>query len=379
MKQLFVEEKNGRISCAVMENGTLLSWQQEITAVQPEQIYLCKADRVMKGMEAIFVRLTKDQNGFLPYAECREKPLSGQTILVQVKKPAIGDKLPFCSSDISIAGHYAILTPFSGRIAVSSRITDSQKADALRALGKKLAPHNMGLILRTESVQADEDALQAEITALYRKWLNILEKAKSASAPCLIEEKESLLNTVLRDEKGGFERIVTNIREFPCSVSCPVQYAEDPFALENVQRKLEKSLARKVYLPCGGHLIIDRTEAMTVIDVNSGKFAGKKSGNESTFLSLNLEAAKEIARLLRLRNIGGIILIDFVDMETEESISSVLEAMQTACLQDTAKVVIHGFTSLGLMEMTRKKTGPALESVHLCPHCRGTGLKEEHV
>lgn len=379
MKQLYVEAKNGCIACAVMENGALLSFQQEHTDVQPEQIYLCKADRVMKGMEAVFVRLTKDQNGFLPYAECKEKPLSGQNVLVQVKKPAIGDKLPFCSCDISIAGHFVILTPFSNRIAVSGRITDAQTAAALRDTAKKYAPEKMGLILRTESAQATENDLQAEIATLYQKWLNILSKANASSAPCLIQEKEPLLATVLRDEKGGFVKIISNIPAFPFAVSCPVQYAENPFSLENVQRKLEKSLARKVYLPCGGHLIIDRTEAMTVIDVNSGKYAGKKTGTESTFLSLNLEAAKEIARLLRLRNIGGIILIDFVDMETEESKTAVLSAMESACLPDTSKVVIHGFTSLGLMEMTRKKTGPALESTNPCPHCKGTGLKEEHV
>ncbi len=379
MKQLYVEQKDGRICCAVTEMGALLSWQQEMTAVWPEQIYLCKADRAMKGMEAIFVHLTKDQNGFLPYAECREKPLSGQSVLVQVKKPAIGDKLPFCSCDISIAGHYAILTPFSPRIAVSSRITDAEKAEALRELGKKRTPANMGLILRTESVQADEGTLQAEIGMLHQKWLRILKKAKEASAPCLIEEKEPLLHTVLRDEKGGFDKIITNIREFPYPASCPVQYAENPFALENIERKLEKSLARKVYLPCGGHLIIDRTEAMTVIDVNSGKFTGKKTGTESTFLSLNREAAKEIARLLRLRNIGGIILIDFVDMEQEESRQAVLDAMKEALRNDPVKCVLHGFTSLGLMEMTRKKTGPSLTCVVPCPHCKGSGLKEENV
>lgn len=379
MKQLYVEQKDGRICCAVTEMGDLLSWQQEMTAVSPEQIYLCKADRAMKGMEAIFVRLTKDQNGFLPYAECREKPLSGQSVLVQVKKPAIGDKLPFCSCDISIAGHCAILTPFSPRIAVSSRITDAEKAEALRELGKKLVPANMGLILRTESVQADEETLQAEIDMLHQKWLRILKKAKEASTPCLIEEKEPLLHTVLRDEKGGFDKIITNIPQFPYPAPCPVQYAENPFALENIERKLEKSLARKVYLPCGGHLIIDRTEAMTVIDVNSGKFSGKKTGTESTFLSLNREAAKEIARLLRLRNIGGIILIDFVDMEQEESRQAVLDAMKEALRNDPVKCVLHGFTSLGLMEMTRKKTGPSLTCVVPCPHCKGSGLKEDNV
>ena len=379
MKQLYVEEKNGKISCAVMDGSSLLSFQEESSEIKAEQIYLARADRAMKGMEAIFIRLTKDQNGFLPYAECREKPLSGQTILVQVKKPPIGDKLPYCTTDISIAGHYAILTPFSRRIAVSSRITDAETCEALRTLGREIAPENMGLILRTESADAPMEEIKTEVAQLLKKWHLLLEKAASAAAPCLIQEKEPLLNCILRDEKGGFEKIVTNLTSFPFPVSCPVQFAENPFSITNVQSKLQKSLSRKVYLPCGGYLVIDPTEAMTVIDINSGKFAGKKSGTESTFLSLNREAAKEIARLLRLRNIGGIILIDFVDMQSEESKAAVLQAMQEACGTDTAKTVIHGFTSLGLMEMTRKKTGPALHTVSPCPHCKGTGLKEEIV
>lgn len=377
MKQLYVEQLNGKIACAVMDGSSLLSYQEESSQIQSEQIYLAKADRVLKGMEAIFIRLTKDQNGFLPFSECKEKPLSGQTILVQVKKPPIGDKLPYCTTDISIAGHFVILTPFSNRITVSSRISDPETMERLRTLGKASAPENMGLILRTESADAQPDKVKAEVQQLLDKWHSIQEKAKNVPAPCFLQEKEPLLSCILRDEKGGFDKIVTNLATFPFPVPCPVQYAENPFSLANVQRKLEKSLSRKVYLPCGGYLIIDPTEALTVIDVNSGKFTGKKSGTESSFLALNREAAKEIARLLRLRNIGGIILIDFVDMQTEEGRAAVLEAMQEACSADTAKTVLHGFTSLGLMEMTRKKTGPALHTTSPCPHCKGTGLKEE--
>ncbi len=379
MKQLYVEQKNGKLACAVMEGTALLAYQEESSAISAEQIYLARADRVLKGMEAIFVRLTPDINGFLPYSECRQKPLSGQQVLVQVKKPPIGEKLPYCTMDISIAGHYAILTPFSNRISVSSRITDQVEADRLRSIGRSAAPENMGLILRTESAGAEETQIQEEIASLLEKWHTILEKAKHAAVPCLIEEKEPLLSCMLRDEKGSFEKIITNLSAFPHAVSCPVQYAESPFSLSNVERKLEKSLSRKVYLPCGGYLVIDPTEAMTVIDVNSGKFAGKKSGTESSFLALNLEAAVEIARLLRLRNIGGIILIDFVDMETEESKKAVLQALEDALAKDSSKTVLYGFTSLGLLEMSRKKTGPALHTISPCPHCKGTGLKEEQV
>lgn len=379
MKQLYVEQKEGLLACAVMEKGALLSYRTESCAIEAEQIYLGKVDRIMKGMEAAFIRLTNDKMGFLPFSECREKPQSGQTLLVQVKKPPVGDKLSYCSCELSIAGHYAILTPFSDRIAVSSRIENTETKAALQQLGTRLSPESLGLILRTESEHAPEEDLSSEILSLHAKWQAVCEKAKAASAPCLIEEKEPLLSSILRDEKGGFEKIVTNLPSLPLSAPCPVVFAEHPFALENVERKKEKSLARKVYLPCGGYLVIDHTEAMWVIDVNSGKFQGKKAGAQSTFLSLNLEAAKEIARLLRLRNMGGIILVDFVDMEAEESKLAVLSAMKEALMDDPVKCVLHGFTSLGLLEMTRKKTGPSLTLVTPCPHCKGSGLKEENV
>ncbi len=377
-KQLLIEKVCNRLSCAVMENSRLLSYAEEQTGIQAEQIYLAKVDRIMKGTQTVFLRLTAHDNGYLPLSECKEKPVSGQTLLVQVKKPAIGEKLPFCSTDISIAGRYAILTPFSPRITVSVRIVDAEKAASLKALGSRLAPEKMGLILRSECAEVGEETLQAEIAQLHQKWLSIAEKAKQLSAPCLLEEREAMIPSILRDEKGGFEKIITNLEVFPYTAPCPVQYAEHPFSLQNVWHKLQKSLSRKVYLPCGGYLILDRTEAMTVIDVNSGKFQGKKSGTESTFLSLNTEAAKEIARLVRLRNLGGIILIDFVDMEKEESRNAVLSALSDALKDDPVKTVLHGFTSLGLLEMTRKKTSQTLASISPCPHCRGTGLKEEN-
>ncbi len=375
MKQLYIEKASDRLRFAVMEGSRLLSYQEESSAIQAEQIYLCRADRMMKGMEAIFLQLTREQKGFLPFSECREKPRSGDTFLVQVKKPPIGEKLPYCTRDISIAGHYAILTPFSQRISVSSRIEDAQTKEQLINLGKQIAPEQMGLILRTESADAPKEDIQREIQLLTEKWQRILEKASASSAPCLVEERENTLSTILRDEKGGIEKIITHVQDLP-TLPCPVQYAEQPFALQNVESKLQKSLSRKIYLPCGGYLIWDRTEAMTVIDVNSGKFTGKK-GAESTFLALNLEAAKEIARLMRLRNAGGIILVDFVDMASEENKNAVQQALSEALRDDPVKCVIHGFTSLGLLEMTRKKTGPSLTSVLPCPHCRGTGLKEE--
>lgn len=376
-KRLYVQQDAGILSAAVMENGSLLSFSEEKNGIQAEQIYLARVDRIMKGMEAFFVKLTAKENGFLPFSECKTRPRSGELLPVQVKKPPVGEKLPYCSCDISLAGRYVILLPETARIAVSNRIENEETKQRLQSWAKEICPPQMGLILRSEAIDAEKELLQADLHALINKWQIIKEKIASSSAPRLLEEKEPLLSSLLRDEHGEWESIITNLSQFPCAAPCPVQYAEHPFALENVERKLQKSLSRKVYLPCGGYLIIDRTEAMTVIDVNSGKYAGKKSGTESTFLSLNLEAAREIARLLRLRNMGGIILIDFVDMTADESRNAVVQALSDALMDDPVKCVLHGFTSLGLLEMTRKKSGLPLTPIAPCPHCGGTGLKEE--
>ena len=213
--------------------------------------------------------------------------------------------------------------------------------------------------------------------SLWEKWQLIQEKISHAQAPCLLETREDILGRILREERGGVDEILCANPDSLPSVSCPVRACENSFAIYNVQSHLEKSLRRKIWLDCGGFLVIDKTEAMTVIDVNSGKFTGGKSGTEGTFLKLNLEAAREIARLLRLRNIGGIILIDFVDMQSEESREKVSAALTEALHNDPVKTVLHGFTSLGLMEMTRKKIETQITPLPLCPRCHGTGLIEE--
>ena len=355
-KQILMEVRDGQREIALLDGKRLLAFFQDAGGgVEAEQIYFGVVDRIVKGMEACFVRLGKDQTGFLPFAECKEKPRSGDKLLVQVKKPPIGEKAPYLTADIALAGRYVILTPCSTRFAVSQKITEEGERARLKNIAAKLAPTGCGLVMRTESADATEEEIAADANALSAAWNEIQEKQKTAQVPCLLKGREDALARLLRDEHGEISEILTNAPEVLPPLPLPVRPCENPFDLYSVRSRQEKSMQRKVWLDCGGYLVIDRTEALTVIDVNSGKFTGGKTGTESTFLKLNVEAAQETARILRLRNIGGIVIIDFVDMQSEDSRAAVQKALEEALRDDPVKAVVHGFTTLGLMEMTRKK------------------------
>lgn len=378
MKRLLIEEKDGQRQYALMEERRLLAYFQEQTGgVESEQIYLGVVDRIVKGMEAAFIRLSKDLMGFLPFSECRERPKSGDKMLVQIKRPPIGEKDAYVTADLSLAGRTLLLTPFSHRIALSKRIEEEAERARLMEIGHRLCPAGCGLVMRQESAAAEEEEISREMALLLEKWQRIQQKAAQAQAPGLLEEREDMLSRILREERGGVEEILCPNPGMLPALSCPIRASESPFVLYNAQAQWEKALRRKVWLDCGGFLVIDKTEALTVIDVNSGKFTGGKTGAEGTFLRLNLEAAREIARLIRLRSMGGIILIDFVDMQSEESREKVSAALAEALRDDPVKTVLHGFTALGLMEMTRKKTEAISPLPPICPRCHGTGFIEE--
>lgn len=355
-KRVLICHRDGERLIALTDEGALLSLCQDRPGIQAEQIYLARVDRMVKGMEAAFVKLDQDTVGFLPYAECREKPRSGEKLLLQVKKPPVGDKAAYMTEDAALAGRYVILTPRSESVAVSRKIMDEGQRAALLSLGRQIVPEGMGLVMRTEAAEAAQDALILEVEGLQAKWQAILSKAESAQAPCLLSDREDALQRLMRDEHGKILEILTDEPEEIENASIPVRLCPDAFSIYSVDRQWEKARQRRVWLPCGGYLVIDKTEALTVIDVNSGKFTGGKSGAEGTFLKLNLEAAKEIARQMRLRSMGGIIICDFVDMQEESSQRQVRSALEEALRDDPVKCVVHGFTSLGLMEITRKKT-----------------------
>jgi len=379
-KRILLEERDGVRTVALMDDKHLLYYAKESQGgVEAEQIYLGVVDRIIRGMEASFVRIGKDLMGYLPFSECKERPKSGDKILVQVKKPPIGEKAAYLTADLSIAGRYAILTPITPRYSVSKRIENGETKDRLYQLAHHLAPKGMGIVLRNEAAEAEEECIAAEVQILLEKWQAILAASHDKKAPCLAEGREDAVTRLIRDEQGGIDEMHTNIPDKFSHLSLPVYFCANAFSLHNVESKLHKSWQRKIWLDCGGFLVIDRTEAMTVIDVNSGKFTGNKSGTEHAFLKLNVEAAKEIARLLRLRGIGGMILVDFVDMQLEDSRLEVLSTLEASFRDDPVKTTLHGFTKLGLMEITRKKTDESSSPLPICPRCHGTGIIEEKV
>ena len=356
MKQMLMETGGGRTELALVADGQLTDYRVfPQSGILPEQVYLARVDRIAKGIGAAFIRLKGGETGFLPFSETRTAAVSnGQALLVQVRKPPVGEKAAYLTEDISIAGRYAILLPKSEKRAVSSRITDENVRQTLAALSASLAPDGMGLILRRACMDTDPDRIRAEIRALERVWQQILQKGEKEKAPALLWDGRGPLERALEDWDIP-DRLVAN-RKTDEAEGIPFVFSEHPFALCSVRQQRQKLLERRIWLPGGGFLVVDPCEAMTVIDVNTGKNTGKGADREALFLKTNLEAAQMIARLLRVRGIGGIVVIDFIDMESSSARNQVLSCLKTLALQDPVKCVVHGFTALGLVEMTRKKS-----------------------
>ena len=384
MSTLILRETKLSEEIAVIEDGQLVSYflGDADDAIAPEQIYLSVVDRVVKGMSSAFVKINKHETGFLPFTEIpggADSLRSGDKMLVQVRKAPVGNKAAYVSHDISLAGHYVLLLPFSQKFGVSKRIENADQRSNMLFAARSLAPENMGLVMRAESADAEECLIREEIDELSRTWQTILETVKTADAPCRVSGEIAPINRIVRDCRDREIAIITDSIDGLKGISCPVKIEKNPFQLYGIRDKLQKTLRRHVWLPCGGYLVIDPCEAMTVIDINSGKFLGGKAGAEDMILRLNLEAAEEIPRVLRLRAISGIIVIDFVDMQEEAHRERVLHTLKEQLMKDPAKTVVHGFTSLGLLEMTRKRTGEARAIVPEipCPVCHGLGVVPE--
>jgi ribonuclease G len=378
-------------------------------------IYLGKVARVLPGMQSAFVEVGLERAGFLHVADLRptcsedaarpiERRLAeGQPLLVQVTKDPIGSKGARLSTQISVAGRLLVYLPASApdspHIAVSQRIADESGRQALRARLQELLPpgEKGGFIMRTLAESATEEDLRADLDYLRELWRAIAERASAAGGapPQLVHEDLSLAQRVLRDAVGGeTARIIVDSREtYQKLAAFAERYmprlrgklehytGERPlFELYGVEGEIERALSRKVELKSGGTLVIDQTEALTTIDVNTGGFVGSRSFDDTVFKT-NLEAAQALARQLRLRNLGGIIVIDFIDMESAEHRAAVLEELRRALARDRMRITLHGFSALGLVELTRKRTRESL--AHLlcepCPTCAGRGeVKSAH-
>lgn len=367
-------------------------------------IYNGRVSRVLPGMQSAFVDIGLDRAAFLHVADIwnsnqdgdAAKPIEkllheGNSILVQVIKDAIGTKGARLSTQISLAGRLLVYLPQESHIGISQRIEDDSERELLRKKLQQIIPaeEKGGYIIRTMAEAADESDLRADLEYLHKLWHDIQKKSVTIAAPVLLYQDLDLSHRVLRDfvnedtarilvdSRENFQRLVKFSQNYMIyNTERITLYTGDRplFDLYGVEEEIDKSLAKRVNLKSGGYLIIDQTEALTTMDVNTGGFIGVRNFDDTIFKT-NLEAAQVIARQLRLRNLGGIIIIDFIDMDSEEHKNAVLTEFNKALLRDRTRITVNGFSALGLVEMTRKRTRESLAHVlcESCPTCQGRG------
>lgn len=407
-RMMVVRRVGDRTQIAVLEDGVLVEHyvNREASQSYVGNVYLGKVQNVLPSMEAAFVDIGKGRNAVLYAGEVNfdtaglegqpkriESALkSGQSVLVQVTKDPIGHKGARLTSQISLPGRYLVYVPDGSMTGISRKLPDKERT-RLKSILKKVMPENAGVIVRTAAEGASEDELARDVARLSAQWENIRKKAKSASPPELLSAEPDLTIRVVRDVfNEDFTNLVVQGDDAWETVDEYVKYVAphlaerlskwddgehgDVFASYRIDEQLSKAMERKVWLPSGGSLVIDRTEAMTVVDVNTGKFTGQGGNLEETVTRNNLEAAEEIVRQLRLRDIGGIIVIDFIDMVLESNRDLVLRRMLECLARDRTKHQVAEVTSLGLVQMTRKRVGQGLLEAFStpCDCCNGRGL-----
>ena len=354
MRTLLMERRPEGTVLALLDGRELMDYRSvPEEGLCAETILVGRVRQNAKGMAAAFVSLPEGQVGFLPEAEAKQPLHPGDFVLVQVRKPASGTKGPYLTQDISLAGRGLILLPLSTAVGVSGRVEDEAQREALKALAVRIKPDGMGLIMRQAAEETAETDLQEELGRLTERWHSIERDAAAPNGLRLLWRGRSALEQAMED----FGQIDKLILDHEDSAAPLHEVREHPFADFAVTEQLERLRRRQVWLPSGGFVVVDPCEALTAIDVNTGKSVGKGGDKEQLFLRTNLEAADMIARILRVRGVGGIVIIDLIDMETDTAREKVLDRFSALLREDPVKCVVHGFTSLGLLEMTRKKTG----------------------
>jgi len=405
-KLMVITEHGERDQIAILEGHELV--QHYVTRAGARSmvgnVYLGRVQNVLPGMEAAFIDVGKGRNAVLYAGEVNYSPedlegappriehvlKSGHSVLVQVTKDPIGGKGARLTAQISMPGRYLVLVPNSEITGISRRLPDEERR-RLKQILRTIRPEGHGVIIRTAAEDADEEALAADLARLLEEWKTIEKKAKRAKAPAMLYEEPELTVRSVRDlfTDEEFRELVTDsprvyelVTQYLAGIAPDLlpkvrlhQSKLPVFEEFHVVEQIHKGLDRKVWLPSGGYIVIDRTEAMTVIDVNTGKSVGK-TNLEETVVNTNVEAAREVARQLRLRDIGGMIIIDFIDMLLEQNKRKVVDALREEMAKDKTRSQIFDISPLGLLEVTRKRvSGGLLESFsETCPTCEGRGL-----
>jgi ribonuclease G len=428
VKEIFINETSGSTRIAIVDNGVLV----ELFIERPEHqrlvgnIYKGRIQNVIPGMQAAFVNIGHETNAFLPFSEIgnlenqnsfsfseseddeNENNNSGKQkkskkhqndpakslkidneILVQVIKEPFSGKGPRITTDISIPGSLMVLVPNANYIGISRKITDKYEKRRLRRMVKEFKPDNYGLIVRTIAEGKDHSVLEADFKRIWERWKEMEQKIINKPAPVLAFKDFTTSDQVIRDlftsdikrlvvdSKPLYKRILSYLKEVDPELIKNLELKKGKgsiFDEYSIEEQFEKSLKRKVWMKSGAHLVIEHTEAMVVIDVNSGRFIGKKD-HEQNSLKINLESAREVARQLRLRDIGGLIVIDFIDLQQPENRKKVFDELKRNLKNDRARVSLTEFSSFGLLEMTRQRI--RLNLLHtvsdVCTTCDGLG------
>jgi ribonuclease E len=407
-----VQVRDGVTQVAVLEGRSLIEHYVSRPADDISQIhgniYLGRVQNVLPGMEAAFVDIGTPKNAVLyrgdvqydkedvdtPAGDARIEQIlhSKQMILCQVTKNPIGAKGARLTQEVSLPGRFVVLIPNSKTYGISKRLTDAERR-RLRGILDRVKPAEHGVILRTAAEHATEQELTADMTRLLDEWARIEAAQKKSSGPTLLYREPELAVRVIReefnadyrgvmiDDRALYEEVKSYVSDFNPELADRVTYYDREteglslFENQHVHEQLHKALDRKVWLPSGGSLIIEHTEALTVIDVNTGKNVGTNNLEQTVFQN-NLEAAQEVAHQLRLRDIGGIIVIDFIDMEIKDNRKKVVESFRHALARDKTRTQVFEISELGLVEMTRKRIGEGLLTSFAgqCPECHGRGV-----
>ncbi len=394
MKKTLVIAEQDNIA-AILENERVMEFIVNRGELLLGDIYTASVENILPGIDAAFVNLGKDKMGFLHANDIpgqgalRERLVPKQKLLVQITKEPTGHKGPRVSTSISLPGRFLVLVPEEHSISISRRISEARERARLKSVVNLIKPPGVGIIIRTEAKGQSEGELFEDFEQLWDRWQTVVSRGESSIGPSLIYRDQDLLYRVIRDAYShevveivvdtadGQKRAEEYLSGWAGKQTKIVSHvgSESLLIARSIDKEIELALSDKVDLPSGGHLNIEPTEALTVIDVNSGRFTSSRTQAE-TVRRTNLEAAQEISRQLRLRNIGGMVIIDFIDMESRKDQQQVLEVFQRNLEEDRAKPQVGQLSDLGLVELTRRRQGQSLRELFTthCSSCGGLGI-----